>query len=41
MGRIFDFIAVPLAYPFMQRALVVALLVGAVCAVLSCFLILK
>ncbi len=34
-------ITVPLAYPFMQRALIVALLVGAVCAVLSCYLVLK
>jgi manganese/iron transport system permease protein len=31
----------PLGYDFMQRALVVAVLVGAACAVLSCFLVLK
>jgi manganese/iron transport system permease protein len=31
----------PLAYGFMQRGLVVALLVGAVCALLSCYLVLK
>ncbi|HUU66478.1 MAG TPA: metal ABC transporter permease [Methyloceanibacter sp.] len=31
----------PFAYAFMQRALVVALLVAAVCAVLSCYLVLK
>jgi manganese/iron transport system permease protein len=31
----------PLGYDFMQRALAVAVLVGAVCAVLSCFLVLK
>ena len=36
-----DFITVPLSYGFMQRALVVAVLVGAVCAVLSCYLVLK
>jgi manganese/iron transport system permease protein len=36
-----DWITVPLAYPFMQRALVVSVLVGAVCAVLSCYLVLK
>lgn len=36
-----DWIAVPLSYPFMQRALIVAILVGAVCAVLSCYLVLK
>jgi manganese/iron transport system permease protein len=31
----------PFAFPFMQRALIVALLVGAVCALLSCYLVLK
>jgi manganese/iron transport system permease protein len=31
----------PFAYGFMQRALVVSLLVAAVCAVLSCYLVLK
>jgi len=41
VSRLVDFIAVPLSYGFMQRALVVAVLVGAVCAVLSCYLVLK
>ena len=36
-----DWIALPLSYPFMQRALAVSVLVGAVCAVLSCYLVLK
>jgi manganese/iron transport system permease protein len=36
-----DWITVPLSYPFMQRALIVSVLVGAVCAVLSCYLVLK
>jgi manganese/iron transport system permease protein len=36
-----DWLTVPLSYPFMQRALIVAVLVGAVCAVLSCYLVLK
>jgi manganese/iron transport system permease protein len=36
-----DWFIVPLSYPFMQRALVVSLLVAAVCAVLSCYLVLK
>ena len=36
-----DWITVPLSYPFMQRALVVSVLVAAVCAVLSCYLVLK
>jgi len=31
----------PLAHSFMQRGLVVAVLVGAVCALLSCYLVLK
>ena len=36
-----EFITLPLAYPFMQRALIVSVMVGAVCAVLSCYLVLK
>ena len=36
-----NFLTEPLAYDFMQRALLVAVLVGAVSAVLSCFLVLK
>jgi manganese/iron transport system permease protein len=38
---LFEWITGPLAYPFMQRALVVSVLVGAACAVLSCYLVLK
>jgi len=41
MNALIDLVAVPLSYPFMQRALVVSLLVAAVCAVLSCYLVLK
>ncbi len=41
MSTLIDFVTVPLSYGFMQRALVVAVLVGAVCAVLSCYLVLK
>jgi manganese/iron transport system permease protein len=41
MTAAFDWIAVPLSYPFMQRALIVSLMVGAVCAALSCYLVLK
>ncbi|MFA5899754.1 MAG: metal ABC transporter permease [Hyphomicrobium sp.] len=41
MSEIYDFVAVPLSYGFMQRALVVAVLVGAVCSLLSCYLVLK
>ena len=41
MTAAWDFVAIPLAYPFMQRAMLVAVLVGAVSAVLSCYLVLK
>jgi manganese/iron transport system permease protein len=41
MTALYDLIALPLSYPFMQRALIVSLLVAAVCAVLSCYLVLK
>ena len=41
MTTVLDWIILPLSYPFMQRALIVAVLVGAVCAVLSCYLVLK
>ncbi len=41
MNALLELITVPLSYGFMQRALVVAVLVGAVCAVLSCYLVLK
>ena len=41
MSFAMDWFIVPLSYPFMQRALVVSLLVAAVCAVLSCYLVLK
>jgi manganese/iron transport system permease protein len=41
MDLIQTFLLEPLSYDFMQRALLVAILVGAVSAVLSCFLVLK
>jgi manganese/iron transport system permease protein len=41
MNALFDWLVVPLSYPFMQRALIVSVLVAAVCAVLSCYLVLK
>ncbi len=40
-AAIWTFFAEPLGYDFMQRALLVAIVVGAVSAVLSCFLVLK
>lgn len=41
MMTLLDWIVGPLSYPFMQRALAVSLFVAAVCAVLSCYLVLK
>ena len=41
MSALTEFVTTPLAYGFMQRALLVAVFVGAVCAVLSCYLVLK
>jgi manganese/iron transport system permease protein len=41
MTTLLDWITVPMSYPFMQRALGVSVLVAAVCAVLSCYLVLK
>lgn len=41
MTSLLDFVTVPLSYGFMQRAMIVAVLVGSVCAVLSCYLVLK
>jgi manganese/iron transport system permease protein len=41
MSAVYDWVVLPLSYPFMQRALVIALLVGAVSAVLSCYLVLR
>ena len=41
MSALLDLVTVPLSYGFMQRALLVAVMVGAVCAVLSCYLVLK
>ncbi len=41
MSALYDFFVVPLSYEFMQRALIAAILVGAVCSVLSCYLVLK
>ncbi|MEH2921170.1 metal ABC transporter permease [Samsonia erythrinae] len=36
-----DWLIEPLSYPFMQRALLAAIVTGTVCAVLSCYLVLK
>jgi manganese/iron transport system permease protein len=41
MMWLWNLVATPLSYEFMQRALIVAVLVGAICAVLSCYLVLR
>lgn len=41
MSEIFAFLTEPFAFAFMRRALLIATLVGAVCALLSCYLVLK
>jgi manganese/iron transport system permease protein len=41
MTELWNVFAEPLSYAFMQRALLAAILIGAVCAVLSCYLVLK
>lgn len=41
MTLIETWLLAPLAHEFMQRGLIIAVLVGIVCAVLSCFLVLK
>jgi manganese/iron transport system permease protein len=41
MMSLVEIVTVPLSFPFMQRALAIAVLTGAVCAVLSCYLVLK
>jgi manganese/iron transport system permease protein len=41
MTMVTDWLLLPMQYPFMQRALLIALIVGACCAVLSCHLVLR
>jgi manganese/iron transport system permease protein len=41
VSELWDFFVVPLNYGFMQRALLASVLIGAVCSVLSCYLVLK
>jgi manganese/iron transport system permease protein len=41
VSELWDFFVVPLSYGFMQRALAASILIGAVCSVLSCYLVLK
>ncbi|PHM56676.1 metal ABC transporter permease [Xenorhabdus sp. KK7.4] len=41
MNALIEFITEPFMHDFMQRAIVAAIVVGTVCAVLSCYLVLK
>jgi manganese/iron transport system permease protein len=41
MESITSLLLEPLSYPFMQRALIIAVVTGVVCAVFSCYLVLK
>ncbi|SEP78898.1 manganese/iron transport system permease protein [Ectothiorhodospira magna] len=41
VGLLPDALAEPFSYSFMQRALLTAILVGAICGLLSCFVVLK
>ena len=41
MNVIYQWFTEPFAYPFMQNALITALLVSIICAMLSCYLVLK
>lgn len=41
MADVLNWFLEPLQYPFMQNALLTALIVSAVCAILSCYLVLK
>ncbi|HDJ1439796.1 TPA: metal ABC transporter permease [Serratia rubidaea] len=41
MELLYQWLSEPFAYPFMQRAIIAAIVTGVVCAVLSCYLVLK
>ncbi|WP_334468425.1 metal ABC transporter permease [Arsenophonus sp. PmNCSU2021_1] len=41
MNDLMELLITPLTFPFMQKAIITALVTGTVCAILSCFLILK
>ncbi|MFS2222125.1 metal ABC transporter permease [Pantoea sp. B65] len=41
MSNIIELMTLPLSFPFMQRALLTAIVSGSVCAILSCYLVLK
>lgn len=41
MENLYQLFSEPFAYPFMQRAIIAAITTGVICAVLSCYLVLK
>lgn len=41
MNVLISLVSEPMQYPFMQRAMVAAIIIGLVCAILSCYLVLK
>lgn len=41
MNDLMELLTTPFTFPFMQKAIITALVTGTVCAILSCFLILK
>ena len=41
MEMLYTYIAEPLSHDFMQRALLISVLIGIVCSIFSCFLVLK
>ncbi|EOT2069577.1 metal ABC transporter permease [Proteus mirabilis] len=41
MNELMEFFIEPFQYPFMQRAIIAAVIIGIVCAILSCYMVLK
>ncbi|MGP1931808.1 MAG: metal ABC transporter permease, partial [Arsenophonus sp. ET-DL12-MAG3] len=41
MNHFIELLITPFVFPFMQKAIIIAIVTSTVCAILSCFLILK
>ena len=41
MNELMEFFIEPFQYPFMQRAIIAAVIIGIACAILSCYMVLK
>lgn len=41
MNELMEFFVEPFQYPFMQRAIIAAVIIGIACAILSCYMVLK